>query len=111
MQINKIKTDISEILSDVFDGATIMVGGFGEAGSPIELLHGLIDHGAKDLTIQMSNTGKQKKKLFLDIQENILMKFQVQMRLNYYRKFFHEISQKLKKEDAPISLPATTMEE
>ena len=42
MQINKIKTDISEILSDVFDGATIMVGGFGEAGSPIELLHGLI---------------------------------------------------------------------
>ena len=42
MQINKIKKDMTEILSDVFDGATIMVGGFGEAGSPIELLHGLI---------------------------------------------------------------------
>ena len=37
MQINKIKKDMSKILSNVFDGATIMVGGFGEAGSPIEL--------------------------------------------------------------------------
>jgi len=51
MQINKIKKDMTEILSDVFDGATIMVGGFGEAGSPIELLHGLSDNGARDLTI------------------------------------------------------------
>ena len=47
MQINKIKKDMTEILSDVFDGATIMVGGFGEAGSPIELLHGLIDKGTE----------------------------------------------------------------
>ena len=35
------KKDMTELLSDVFDGATIMVGGFGEAGSPIELLHWL----------------------------------------------------------------------
>ena len=34
-----------------------MVGGFGEAGSPIELLHGLIDNGAKDLTIIANNAG------------------------------------------------------
>ncbi|MDB9915805.1 3-oxoacid CoA-transferase subunit A [Alphaproteobacteria bacterium] len=57
MQINKIKTQMTDILSDVFDGATIMVGGFGEAGSPIELLHGLIDNGAKDLTIIANNSG------------------------------------------------------
>ena len=57
MQINKIKKDMTELLSDVFDGATIMVGGFGEAGSPIELLHGLIDNGAKDLTIIANNSG------------------------------------------------------
>ena len=57
MQINKIKKDMTEILSDVFDGAIIMVGGFGEAGSPIELLHGLIDNGAKDLTIIANNSG------------------------------------------------------
>tara|TARA_Y100000991_G_scaffold200629_1_gene173115 strand:- start:9 stop:722 length:714 start_codon:yes stop_codon:yes gene_type:complete len=60
MQINKIKTDISEMLSEVFDGATIMVGGFGEAGSPIELLHGLIDNGAKGLTIIANNAGNGK---------------------------------------------------
>ena len=42
MQINKIKKEMTEILSDVFDGSTIMVGGFGEAGSPIELLLSLI---------------------------------------------------------------------
>ncbi len=57
MQINKIKKDMTEVLSDLFDGATIMVGGFGEAGSPIELLHGLIDKGTKDLTIIANNSG------------------------------------------------------
>ena len=57
MLINKIKAEISEMLSEIFDGATIMVGGFGEAGSPIELLHGLIDNGAKDLTIIANNAG------------------------------------------------------
>ena len=57
MLINKIKAEISEMLSEIFDGAIIMVGGFGEAGSPIELLHGLIDNGAKDLTIIANNAG------------------------------------------------------
>lgn len=44
-------------VKDIFDGATIMVGGFGEAGSPIELLHALIDLGAKNLTVINNNTG------------------------------------------------------
>jgi len=57
MQINKIKTEMIDTLSDVFDGATIMIGGFGEAGSPVDLLHGLIDNGSKDLTIIANNAG------------------------------------------------------
>ena len=57
MLTNKVKTDFSEMLCDVFNGATIMLGGFGEAGSPIELIHALIDHGAKDLTIIANNAG------------------------------------------------------
>ena len=57
MLINKVKTDFSEMLCDVFNGATIMLGGFGEAGSPIELIHALIDHGAQDLTIIANNAG------------------------------------------------------
>ncbi|MDG1981754.1 MAG: 3-oxoacid CoA-transferase subunit A [Alphaproteobacteria bacterium] len=57
MLINKVKKDFSEMLCDDFNGATIMLGGFGEAGSPIELIHALIDHGAKDLTIIANNAG------------------------------------------------------
>ena len=44
-------------VADVFDGATVLVGGFGEAGSPIELIHALIDQGATSLTVINNNTG------------------------------------------------------
>ncbi|MEM8836407.1 MAG: 3-oxoacid CoA-transferase subunit A [Planctomycetota bacterium] len=47
----------AEAVADVFDGASVMVGGFGEAGSPVELIHALIDQGAKDLTVISNNTG------------------------------------------------------
>jgi len=44
-------------VADIFDGATVMIGGFGEAGSPIELIHALIDQGASRLTVVSNNTG------------------------------------------------------
>ncbi|MEM8757932.1 MAG: 3-oxoacid CoA-transferase subunit A [Planctomycetota bacterium] len=44
-------------VADIADGSSIMIGGFGEAGSPVELLHALIDQGAKDLTVISNNTG------------------------------------------------------
>ena len=44
-------------VADIFDGATVMIGGFGEAGSPIELIHALIDQGAKGLTVVSNNSG------------------------------------------------------
>ena len=55
--INKIVKTLPEVVADIFDGATVMISGFGEAGSPIELIHALIDHGAKNLTIVSNNTG------------------------------------------------------
>lgn len=55
--INKEVGSVAEAVVDVFDGATVMIGGFGEAGSPIELIHALIDQGATDLTIINNNTG------------------------------------------------------
>jgi 3-oxoadipate CoA-transferase alpha subunit len=55
--INKIVKTPAEAVADIFDGAMIMIGGFGEAGSPIELIHALIDQGAKNLTIVSNNTG------------------------------------------------------
>jgi 3-oxoadipate CoA-transferase, alpha subunit len=55
--INKIIGSVKEAVADIFDGAIVMISGFGEAGSPIELIHALIDHGAKDLTVVSNNTG------------------------------------------------------
>ncbi len=55
--INKTWPSVAEAVADIPDGATVMVGGFGASGSPIELLHALIDHGAKDLTVINNNTG------------------------------------------------------
>ncbi len=47
----------AEAVADIQDGATVMVGGFGEAGSPIELIHALIDKGPNNLTVVNNNTG------------------------------------------------------
>jgi 3-oxoadipate CoA-transferase alpha subunit len=55
--IDKTVADCATAVADVFDGATVMIGGFGEAGSPIELIHALIDQGATDLTVVNNNTG------------------------------------------------------
>jgi 3-oxoadipate CoA-transferase alpha subunit len=55
--IDKRIASAEAAVADVFDGATVMVGGFGEAGSPIELIHALIDEGATDLTVVNNNTG------------------------------------------------------
>ncbi|MEN8040315.1 MAG: 3-oxoacid CoA-transferase subunit A [Actinomycetota bacterium] len=55
--IDKRIASATEAVADVFDGATVMIGGFGEAGSPIELIHALIDQGATDLTVVNNNTG------------------------------------------------------
>jgi 3-oxoadipate CoA-transferase alpha subunit len=55
--INKIVESVTEAVIDIHDGSTVMIGGFGEAGSPIELIHGLIDHGAKNLTVVSNNCG------------------------------------------------------
>ncbi len=55
--IDKRVSSATDALADVSDGATIMIGGFGEAGSPVELIHALIDQGARDLTVISNNTG------------------------------------------------------
>ncbi len=55
--INKIAASIAEALSGVQDGATVLIGGFGTAGIPNELIDGLIEQGAKDLTVVNNNAG------------------------------------------------------
>lgn len=55
--IDKSVPSVEDAVRGVEDGATVLVSGFGEAGSPVELIHALIDQGAKDLTIVSNNTG------------------------------------------------------
>lgn len=55
--IDKRSPGAAEAVADIPDGATVMIGGFGEAGSPVELIHALIDQGATDLTVVNNNTG------------------------------------------------------
>ena len=55
--INKIARSIADALTDVKDGSTILIGGFGTAGIPTELIDGLIAQGAKDLTVVNNNAG------------------------------------------------------
>ena len=55
--IDKISASVQAALATVKDGATVMIGGFGTAGIPNELIEGLIAQGAGDLTIVNNNAG------------------------------------------------------
>jgi 3-oxoadipate CoA-transferase alpha subunit len=55
--IDKIVPSVDAALADVPDGATVMIGGFGTAGLPNELIDALIAQGARDLTIVNNNAG------------------------------------------------------
>src|SRR4051812_25425228 len=55
--IDKIAASVAQALLGVPDGATVMIGGFGTAGIPNELISGLIEQGARDLTIVNNNAG------------------------------------------------------
>ena len=55
--IDKIVPDVDAAVAGIQDGATVMVGGFGLAGMPSALVDGLIEQGAKDLTIVANNAG------------------------------------------------------
>jgi 3-oxoadipate CoA-transferase alpha subunit len=55
--IDKRVSSVTEAVADVKDGTTVLVSGFGGAGSPIDLLHALLDQGATDLTLVSNNAG------------------------------------------------------
>ena len=55
--IDKIIVSATAAVADIHDGATVMIGGFGTAGMPAELIDALIAQGARDLTIVNNNAG------------------------------------------------------
>jgi 3-oxoadipate CoA-transferase alpha subunit len=55
--IDKRVATVEAAVADVKDGSTVMIGGFGAAGLPNELIDALIAHGARDLTVVNNNAG------------------------------------------------------
>jgi 3-oxoadipate CoA-transferase, alpha subunit len=47
----------AEAVADIKDGSTVLIGGFGMAGMPVQLIDALIDNGATDLTVVSNNAG------------------------------------------------------
>jgi 3-oxoadipate CoA-transferase alpha subunit len=55
--ISKIAESAAVAVEDIPDGATVMIGGFGTAGQPVELIDALLDQGARDLVVVNNNAG------------------------------------------------------
>lgn len=55
--IDKSVSTLVDAVAGITDGATIMIGGFGPAGQPTQLIDALIEQGARDLTIINNNAG------------------------------------------------------
>ncbi|MCG7391746.1 3-oxoacid CoA-transferase subunit A [Microvirga sp. ACRRW] len=60
--MDKTISSLAEAVAEISDGATVMIGGFGGSGSPIELIHALIDRfcetgSPKNLTVVNNNAG------------------------------------------------------
>lgn len=55
--INKISSSVSQALEGIQDGATVLIGGFGTAGIPFELIDGLCQLPVRDLTVVNNNAG------------------------------------------------------
>ncbi|MGO1410201.1 MAG: 3-oxoacid CoA-transferase subunit A [Microbacterium sp.] len=55
--IDKTVASVEDAVAGIRDGSTIMIGGFGRAGQPVELIDALIEQGAGDLTLVSNNAG------------------------------------------------------
>jgi len=55
--IDKFVQTMAEAMDGVKDGSTVLIGGFGSVGQPVQLIDALIEQGAKDLTVVSNNSG------------------------------------------------------
>lgn len=54
---SKVVADVAAAMEGIVDGSTVLIGGFGLAGHPVELIDGLLEQGARNLTIVSNNAG------------------------------------------------------
>ena len=70
----RIAATAAEAVANIQDGATVLIGGFGNAGQPMELIDALLAHGATDLTVVNNNAGQADAGLALLIKERRVKK-------------------------------------
>jgi 3-oxoadipate CoA-transferase, alpha subunit len=56
--IDKRVASVADALAGVQDGSTVLLAGFGDVGTPLALLEGLIEQGARDLTVVCNSGGR-----------------------------------------------------
>lgn len=72
--IDKRVATLADAIDGVRDGATVLVGGFGDSGVPVELVHALLDQGARDLTVVTNNAGAGERDVAALIREHRVRK-------------------------------------
>lgn len=72
--LNKVTDSAIEAMSNINDGATILIGGFGLAGQPAQLIDALIARNAKNLTIVSNNAGNGETGLALLLKSGCVQK-------------------------------------
>ena len=70
----RIATSAADAVAGIRDGATVLIGGFGNAGQPMELIDALLESGATGLTVVNNNAGQADAGLALLIKERRVAK-------------------------------------
>lgn len=73
MSVHRARTAL-EAVGDVADGSTVLIGGFGPAGQPVELIEALLERGATDLVVVSNNAGNGEDALARLIKERRVRK-------------------------------------
>ncbi len=89
--MDKTIASLGESVSTIGDGATIMIGGFGGSGAPIELIHALIDHGPTDLTVINNNAGNGHIGIAAMIEQRMVSKIVCSFPRSYDPRAFTEL--------------------
>jgi 3-oxoadipate CoA-transferase alpha subunit len=72
--IDKRVATLADAVADIRDGATVLVGGFGNSGVPVELVHALLEQGAGGLTVVTNNAGSGESDIAALIREHRVRK-------------------------------------
>ncbi|MDA7963498.1 3-oxoacid CoA-transferase subunit A [Ruegeria sp.] len=72
--MDKTIATVADAVAEIPDGATIMIGGFGGSGAPIELIHALIDKRPRDLTVINNNAGNGHVGIAAMIEQDMVRK-------------------------------------